>query len=63
MQSGARAFVNSVCAIGIFHEIDGFIEFDQAVEQQLAAGGMDVVVAGTVNEQQVSLQALREING
>ena len=45
MERGAGAFVYGVGAVGVFHEVYGFVEFDQAIEEEFAAGVVDVVVA------------------
>lgn len=63
MEGGTAAFVDGMGAIGIFHEIDGLIEFDQAIQQKLGAGIVDVVVAGTMDQKQTSSQGVCEING
>ena len=49
MQRGSRAFVDGVRAVGVLHEVDGLVQLDQAVEQQLRAGVMHVVIAGAVD--------------
>ena len=63
MQRGAGAFVDGVGAVGVFHEVDGLIELDQAIEEKFGAGVVHVVVAGAVDEEQVAAQAFSEIDG
>src|SRR5208283_3185208 len=58
----AFAFGEGVRASGIFHKIERLSQLDEAIEEQFGALVMDVIVARTVDDEQITAEAFGKIN-
>ena len=61
--TGAAALKDSMRAVRIIHEIEGFAQLNEFIDEQLCALVMDVVVAGAMNHQQMSLESVGKADG
>jgi hypothetical protein len=59
----AFAFGERVGATRVLHKIERFPEFDEAVEEQFGALVVDIIVAGTVDDEQIAAKAFGKIDG
>ena len=62
MEGGILALADGVGAIRISHHGESFVVFDQLVDQSFCSLVMAIVVAGAVNQQEISLEIVGEID-
>jgi hypothetical protein len=62
MERSVLAFVDAVGAIGIRHHAEQFVMFNQFIDHHFKVLVVNIVIAGAVNYQQISLQILSVSN-
>ena len=56
MKTGVFALVDAVCSIWVRHHREKLVVFDELVDHHLKALVVDIVVTGSVHDEQVTLQ-------
>src|SRR6185312_14434772 len=56
------SFAGGKAAAAVVHEVEGFAESDEAILQNLGGGEVDVVVAGAVDDEEITGKPLREVD-
>ena len=63
MNQGAGAFAERVGSVGVVHEVEWLAQFDEAIDETLGSLEVNVVVAGAVHDEQMSLKTFGEADG